>query len=729
MVLKRRLVFIFALAWLSLAVGDQAPATAADVKSAGAMPVGNLQMLHWQSRNQSLNDLTEEFNTLYEALRELKKVGWRSSTKTVKDPSSETPADVLKKEGLYSHQGVPLQLDLLVCELNPQKCSIIERADDGDGDSGKRAKWSYVRGDPLTIPNLKMKQSIVLRSYQKKPGDRIESIVVKDRQGCKNFDERCARLVRNLNRLQPKALEKSFRGKITVPTRAYRADILLENVQPPTSHTGGAISAVGSWNIKQFDIYKDINKSALKKFNSRVIPKLISGELQSTTQASDLTGSRSLVLSLINHPFTLGEEIPQSRPPVSVGVLDLWVDPSHCDFHNQIIVNNTTKRPAGAKPKTQCGTRAKSRKARDHGTHVVGIIGAKRQARSGPGVNPKACIYTMEMYAGQLINPRYSLDLYGRLVNSQGDRCAPEIFNLSFQYFDDRRTGGNDVISNFIREQQNNILFVVAAGNGGRRIASTDPCPINPACFSVENVISVVAVDLSRDAPDRMDTNDGTSNSGDKFDIAAPGLAIESTIANNKIGVMSGTSQATPLVAGAASLILAKVRQTSKEHFISPGLIKNRLIYTADFIDSLHSIVKGGRLNISRAIDFTQPNEDVVIYRDNNGVSVKLRGLLLKGEKIIYFTNIETGREFARNYRQLRRLIWNASNQSYTLVDLTDDWYPRSPVRKAIVTLRHEDRQMKFAARVSGQRHRRIVTFRVDQIQDYIAALKRDPNW
>ncbi len=728
MVLKPRLVFIFALAWLSLAVGDQAPATAADVKSAGATPVGNHQILHWQSRNQSLNDLTEEFNTLYKGLRELMKAGWRYPTKTVEDPSSSSVAEALKSEGLYAHRNVPLELDLLVCEMNPKKCSLVKDRSKGTRKSDELAKWTYVQGDPLTIPNLKIRRSIILRSYQKKQGDRIETIVVKDRQGCESFDNRCARLLRNLNRHQPMVLEKSFSGKITVPTRVYRTRIQLEIAQPPTSRMGGVVTTVGSWDVKQFKNYKNINQSIIKKLNRRIIPKLKAGKHESTIEASDLAGNRLSILSLIQHPFTLGGKIPRPQRPVSIGVLDVWVDPSHCDFHKQIIVNNTTKRPAGAKPTTQCGTRAKSRKARDHGTHVVGIIGAKRQARSGPGVNPNACIYTMEMYAGRLIDPNYSMDLSDRLISSLADRCAPEIFNLSFQYLQNSSTGENDVISDFIHNLKFSTLFVVAAGSGGREIRPTDPCPISPACFSTANVISVVATDLSKNKPARMKTSAGSSNFGEKFDIAAPGQDIISALANNKMGPMSGTSQAAPFVAGAASLIIAKARSTTGEP-IAPGLIKSRLIYTADFIDSLHSVVKGGRLNISRAIDFTQPKEDVVIYRDNNGDLVKLRGLLINGSKTIYFTNIETGREFARNYRQLRRLVWHAENETYTLVDLTDGWEPESAARKTIVTLRNQNREMKFAARIPGQNLPRPITFKVRQIQDYIAALKRAPNW
>ena len=87
------------------------------------------------------------------------------------------------------------------------------------------------------------------------------------------------------------------------------------------------------------------------------------------------------------------------------------------------------------------------------------------------------------------------------------------------------------------------IAVACAAGNDGSDVYSY------PA--SLDGAISVAAID-------RMKQHAGFSNRNDRLDLAAPGVAIWSTWPGGGYETLSGTSMATPHVAGACALVHAK---------------------------------------------------------------------------------------------------------------------------------------------------------------------------
>ncbi len=137
------------------------------------------------------------------------------------------------------------------------------------------------------------------------------------------------------------------------------------------------------------------------------------------------------------------------------------------------------------------------------------------------------------------------------------------------------------------------ILFVAAAGNAG---SNNDATPSYPASYPNANIVAVAATDH----------NDGLasfSNYGlTSVDLGAPGVNVLSTTPGNTYSVFSGTSMATPHVAGAAALVL------SANGTLTTAELKDALMNSGDAKPALDGkTVSGKRLNAANAVDEAGP--------------------------------------------------------------------------------------------------------------------------
>lgn len=128
------------------------------------------------------------------------------------------------------------------------------------------------------------------------------------------------------------------------------------------------------------------------------------------------------------------------------------------------------------------------------------------------------------------------------------------------------------------------ILFVAAAGNSS---ANNDTSPHYPSSYTNENIIAVAATD-HRDGLAYF-----SCYGAESVDLGAPGVDIYSTSPNDGYRTLSGTSMATPHVAGACALLKS----------VSPGSsgrrIKDAIMDYADPVSSLTGrCISGARLNL-----------------------------------------------------------------------------------------------------------------------------------
>ncbi len=165
-----------------------------------------------------------------------------------------------------------------------------------------------------------------------------------------------------------------------------------------------------------------------------------------------------------------------------------------------------------------------------HGTHVAGTVGSDSY-----GVATGVTLISVRVlncqgsgtYAGVIAGIDYVA------ANLSG----PSVANMSL-------SGGtsssvNTAIKNAVAA---GVVFAVAAGND-----ATDACSRSPA--SAPEAITVASTTSS-------DTRSSFSNYGSCVDIFAPGSAITSPVMGSGTGTWSGTSMATPHVAGVAALYL-----------------------------------------------------------------------------------------------------------------------------------------------------------------------------
>lgn len=167
-----------------------------------------------------------------------------------------------------------------------------------------------------------------------------------------------------------------------------------------------------------------------------------------------------------------------------------------------------------------------------HGTHVAGIIGAAMgNGKGGAGIAPGATILSLRVVnsEGKIYVAALTAALRTAVKN------GAQIVNISIG-----GTGYNAVFQKVINEATEAGVTVVAAmGNDGTN------CLNYPAGY--DNVIGVVSVD-------RTNNRASGSSYGTWGDVAAPGADIWSTYYNGSYWPKSGTSMASPVVAGVAAL-------------------------------------------------------------------------------------------------------------------------------------------------------------------------------
>lgn len=224
-----------------------------------------------------------------------------------------------------------------------------------------------------------------------------------------------------------------------------------------------------------------------------------------------------------------------------------------------------------------------------HGTHVSGIIaGSSANGFGSMGICSTASIMALKYY-----------DNSGMGYNNSNNtvRAFQYAIKMGANIINYSAGGADPVLAERIAiedGQQNNVLFVVAAGNDGH---NSDQQPYFPASYHIDNVISVASIT-------QRDTLLPSSNFGHTVSVAAPGLSILSSLPGERFGTMTGTSQATAFVTGTAALLESQYVGKKVDY----RKIKRLILEGARTMpnNENHSLVSSGLLSVSGSIKMIQ---------------------------------------------------------------------------------------------------------------------------
>ena len=318
--------------------------------------------------------------------------------------------------------------------------------------------------------------------------------------------------------------------------------------------------------MKVKEVYSDVlngfscysNKENVEKFERQNCTKLVSCDKDGVSKTNVQTvGTFIPRLGVQNSSRRAGTRNPAFPLPTNIYaiVVDTGILASHPDLRPRVSTtfsrNFTTR------------NRARWNDDNGHGTHVAGIIGAQDNTIGMVGTAPN-----VNLIAIKVLN-RSGSGSNSNIISSLNYIAQWKTANPSLKGVINMSLGGgiftplDSAISNLINNY--GITVVVAAGNESQNAANTSPAR-TPEAITIgayNNQNNVLA---------------SFSNFGSGVDLQAPGVNIRSCWLRNGYRVLSGTSMAAPMVAGAVVDMIANPAYSA----YTPAQIREKLVADAE---------------------------------------------------------------------------------------------------------------------------------------------------
>ncbi|MBS1905689.1 MAG: S8 family serine peptidase [Actinobacteria bacterium] len=254
---------------------------------------------------------------------------------------------------------------------------------------------------------------------------------------------------------------------------------------------------------------------------------------------------------------------------VLVGVLDSGIDPTHPDLQANIDVADSVNCTTGGRPDQSAGGWYPT--TSDHGTHVAGTIAAARNGVGIVGVAPNVRLASVKVVNDDgFIYPEYAVCGFMWAAQRGMDVTNNSYYVDPFEFWcDDQpdQAAVREAVARAVNwSSSRGVVSAAAAGNSGIDFTmnTTDDGSPNDAAEPTVRTINEGCKDIPAQIPGVVNVSAITqtgqlayfSNRGlGHIDVAAPGYRILSTIPNGKYGLKSGTSMASPHVAGVLALM------------------------------------------------------------------------------------------------------------------------------------------------------------------------------
>ncbi len=669
---------------------------ASDVAAQSAVPE---LVLEWRSKSANAIELSTEVETLYLSLFNSGNLTLRN-VKMDQSPFAEV---VLREQKLFFGAHFPQSIDAMMCDLNPKLCRRTRNAapqrqlrnltSHVGGFAISQGRWRTKVGDTIVVPDYSFR-TITTLTRQQVPGDwTIGDFVISPEMDCSAFKGSCEDVIARFN--PPIIKAPDGKRSVTLPQLQLEAPVTFRS-DPNSKLVQSLVGAmVTSDRAKVFvDPGAVFSPVWQKQYSGRSLNDLALETLQPFLRATGsvqeyglsdepLVGKQMDLFKLIHHPFANLEDLAeQHRHPVDVVIIDSAVTRGHCDLPLMTLGDGQTLGPpevdtvADTETETVGETETVTTpesvadcseidplalSQSEHGAAVAGVIASPENGKGMVGINPYARLH-MISFDKTLSRDRQIVRLAEQIMTDIpiGARVA----NLSFGLLPDFQ--GNGEVENALRIHEGRLLIVAAAGNEAK--ALSNGCPLIPACLNtLANVITVVGLDDNLDNPAPWRTATQGSNTSAKFEIGAPAMNVLTTTSGNVFTRMSGTSFAAPQVTAVASLIFSTgefiygddpaLLQAGGQ--IAPKVVKDRLIYTADFFPGLNGQVMAGRLNVERAINLQYAQFELFDGR-------RIVGQVVEVPNIIACRSPDPAQQF-QSWWNIRRLTFNDAKDRHIL--------------------------------------------------------------
>jgi len=329
----------------------------------------------------------------------------------------------------------------------------------------------------------------------------------------------------------------------------------------------------------------------------------------------------------------------------TVAVLDTGVEADHPFLNNKVIAEAcfSTAHSCPNNSISQSGTGAAApcnySSVCNHGTHVAGIIAGK--GSSFNGVAPGATLIAIQVFSKVTGPPdcpgsgicvlAYTSDIVAGLeqVYQWRHRYPIAAVNMSLggdSYSSQDQCNADDPIIKAAIDNLRSvgIATVIAAGNSGSANAIA-----SPGCIS-----SAISVGATNDS----DQVASFSNSAPFLSLLAPGVSVYSSVTNQGFADKSGTSMATPHVAGGWAILKQFLPSAEVDRVLSVLTDSGQPI-----VDSRNNLTKP-RIRLSQALSRLSAIEfDHAYYRCNDQVGLRLVDTDLAGTGSIHLTVTGSG--------------------------------------------------------------------------------------
>ena len=247
---------------------------------------------------------------------------------------------------------------------------------------------------------------------------------------------------------------------------------------------------------------------------------------------------------------------------VTIAVIDTGIDSDHSEFKGRIY-----------KPWDFVENNSDAEDDMGHGTHVAGTIAAANDNLGITGVAYNAKIMPLDVfhtYIDDQGKKQWSAYSYrtAAAIRYAVDNGA-DVINMSLG----GATPSSQIYSALQYAEQNNVICVMASGN------EYQSRPGYPARFAEDYGVAVGAENIQK----TITAFTNKAGSKNLNYVTAPGENIYSTWLNNSYSLSSGTSMASPHVAGIAGLL------KSHDKNLSPSQIMNLFIESASNKDLANS--------------------------------------------------------------------------------------------------------------------------------------------